>query len=415
MRIERALFCGGVSSFFFDDQRAIKAGADQDGFIYAGQPATAGFTAVRQAGECISVMLLTDTGEIGLGDCAAVQYSGAGGRDPLFVAEAYLPLLRDAVRPVLEGMPIDRVRDACEVVDALEVDGAPLHRALRYGLTQAVLDAKAKAVRRLKTEIICQEYDLPVIAERVPVFGQTGDDRYVGVDKMILKEVEVLPHGLLNSVRDKVGRQGEKLRDYIGWVAERIRRVRLRPGYVPDLHFDVYGTLGLIFDDDPARIADYLASLEDSAPGHALYIEGPVDVEEKPRQIEKLREIKDLLDAKGSGVKIVADEWCNTQEDIVDFADAECCHMIQIKTPDLGAIHHIVESVLYCKQKGLEAYQGGTCNETDISATTCVHLAMAARPDRMLAKPGMGFDEGYMIVNNEMERVIRVLRARSET
>jgi len=39
-----------------------------------------------------------------------------------------------------------------------------------------------------------------------------------------------------------------------------------------------------------------------------------------------------------------------------------------------------------------------------------VHVAMATRPDRMLAKPGMGFDEGFMIVNNEMERIIQVLK-----
>lgn len=415
MRIERALFCAGVSSFFFDDQRAIKGGADQDGFIYSGQPVTPGFTAIRQAGECICVMLVTDTGEIGRGDCAAVQYSGAGGRDPLFVADAYLPILHSAVRPALEGMRVDTFREACDYIETLEADGKPLHRAMQYGLTQAVLDAKAQHGKKLKTEVLCEEYDLPLTAERVPVFGQTGDDRYVGVDKMILKEVDVLPHGLLNSVKDKVGRNGEKLADYIRWVAQRIRSVRLRPDYVPALHFDVYGTLGLIFDDDPGRIADYLASLEEHAQGHALYIEGPVDAEEKPRQIHNLKRIKDLLEQKGSPVKIVADEWCNTREDIIDFADAACCHMLQIKTPDLGGIHNIVESVLYCKRSGLEAYQGGTCNETDVSAATCVHLAMAARPDRILAKPGMGFDEGYTIVNNEMQRISQVLRCKSET
>ncbi len=415
MRIERALFCAGTSSFFFDDQRAIKAGADQDGFIYPGPPATSGFTAIRQAGECICVMLVTDTGEIGLGDCAAVQYSGAGGRDPLFVAEAYLPLLEDFVRPALEGMRVDTARQACESVETLEAEGKPLHRALQYGLTQALLDAKARHDKKLKTEVVCAEYDLPLTPRRIPVFGQTGDDRYVGVDKMILKEVEVLPHGLLNSVRDKVGERGEKLADYVRWVAQRIQRVRLRDAYVPALHFDVYGTLGLIFGDDPVRIADYLASLERHAQGHDLYIEGPVDVGERQRQIESLRAIKDLLEAKGSGVRIVADEWCNTREDIIDFADAGCCHMLQIKTPDLGGIHNIVESVLYCKRSGLEAYQGGTCNETDVSAATCVHLAMAARPDRMLAKPGMGFDEGYTVVNNEMQRIIRAIRWRTET
>ena len=60
----------------------------------------------------------------------------------------------------------------------------------------------------------------------------------------------------------------------------------------------------------------------------------------------------------------------------------------------------------------MEAYQGGTCNETDISATTCVHVALAARPMRMLVKPGMGFDEGMNIVRNEMVRTLAVLKAK---
>jgi len=86
--------------------------------------------------------------------------------------------------------------------------------------------------------------------------------------------------------------------------------------------------------------------------------------------------------------------------------------MVQIKTPDLGSIHNVAESVLYCKERGMEAYQGGTCNETDVSARACVNVALAVRAERVLAKPGMGFDEGYQIVNNEMERTLTLLSAR---
>ncbi len=110
----------------------------------------------------------------------------------------------------------------------------------------------------------------------------------------------------------------------------------------------------------------------------------------------------------------MADEWCNTLEDIRDFTDARACHMVQIKTPDLGGIQNTVDSVLYCKERGMEAYQGGTCNETDVSARACVHVAVAARADLILAKPGMGFDEGFTIVNNEMERILAVAKARRE-
>ena len=159
-------------------------------------------------------------------------------------------------------------------------------------------------------------------------------------------------------------------------------------------------------------MADYVAGLEKAAGPLDLYIEGPVDAGGKEAQIEELDKITRRLAQLGSPVKLVADEWCNTYEDIVDFTDARCCHMVQIKTPDLGGIHNVVESVLYCNLQGMEAYQGGTCNETDVSARACVHLALAARPMRMLVKPGMGFDEGMNIVYNEMHRTLALLKAR---
>jgi len=166
----------------------------------------------------------------------------------------------------------------------------------------------------------------------------------------------------------------------------------------------------LIFDCQSVKIAEYLAVLGEKAGGFPLYIEGPVDVETKAQQIELLGQIKKQLIKLGSPVKIVADEWCNTFNDIVDFTDAACCHMIQIKTPDLGSVHNTVEAILYCKHNGVEAYQGGTCNETDISARVSVHTALAAQAQRILAKPGMGFDEGFMIARNEMSRSLQILK-----
>ena len=68
--------------------------------------------------------------------------------------------------------------------------------------------------------------------------------------------------------------------------------------------------------------------------------------------------------------------WCNTLEDIKSFAE-RAGHIVQIKTPDLGGINNTIEAVLYCREKGMGAYLGGTCNETDISARICTHIAAA--------------------------------------
>jgi methylaspartate ammonia-lyase len=42
----------------------------------------------------------------------------------------------------------------------------------------------------------------------IPMFAQSGEDRYANVDKMIMKNVRALPHGLINSPQ-LVGKDGE--------------------------------------------------------------------------------------------------------------------------------------------------------------------------------------------------------------
>ena len=415
MKIKKVICAGGRTGFFFDDQRAIKKGAKADGAAYIGNPVTEGFSAVRQAGESISVMLLLEDGQIAWGDCAAVQYSGAGGRDPLFLAEDFIPVIENYVAPMLVGRELTSFRRLAEETEAILVNGKRLHTAIRYGVTQAILDAVAKAQKKLMCQVIAQEYGLAPDYRKIPIFTQSGDSRYDNADKMIMKGADVLPHALINHVETKLGKEGEILLDYVKWLRDRILTLRRSEKYLPVLHIDVYGTIGMVFgvNNYPA-MAEYLAKLEEAAKPFKLRIEGPMDAEEREAQMIAMKNLTAEIDRRGIGVELVADEWCNTLEDIKYFADNKAGHMVQIKTPDLGGVNNIVEAVLYCKERGIGAYQGGTCNETDRSAQVCVHLAMAAQPDQILAKPGMGVDEGYMIVYNEMQRILACVREWNE-
>ena len=408
MRIKKVLYAGGRTGFFFDDQKAIKAGAAADGEAYLGEPCTEGFSAVRQAGEAVSVLLLLEDGQLAWGDCAAVQYSGAGDRDPLFLAQTFIPVMEAYVTPALEGQEITTFRDMADKIEGIvTAEGARLHTAIRYGVTQALLDAVAKATGRLMCRVIADEYGCTMSDRLIPIFTQSGDNRYANADKMILKGAQVLPHALINNVDAKLGRHGELLLEYVGWLRERILKLRPSEGYAPVLHIDVYGTIGQVFgNDNHEAMADYLERLSEAAKPFRLRIEGPMDAGGRQEQMEALRGLRREVDARRIPVELVADEWCNTLEDIVYFADNKAGHMIQIKTPDLGGVNNVAEAVLYCKRKGIGAYQGGTCNETERSAQVCVHIAMAVQPDQILAKPGMGMDEGYMIVYNEIQRIL---------
>ncbi len=409
MKIIDVLLSEGKTGFYFDDQRAIKKGAKQDLFIYEGETITDGFTSIRQAGESISVMLVLENGDIAYGDCAAVQYSGAGGRDPLFLAKDFIPFIKEHINPLLINQDFNSFREIAEKIDSLVIEGKRVHTAIRYGVTQALLDAFAKSLHLTMAEVIQKEYKINLPITRIPIFGQCGDERYTNVDKMIIKQVDVLPHALINNIEKKLGFNGELLLNYVTWLRDRIITKRVNDSYNPILHIDVYGTIGIIFDNDAKKMADYIETLANACRPFKLRIEGPMDVENREEQIEALRALREEIDVREIPVELVADEWCNTLEDIKLFADKKAGHMVQIKTPDLGGINNIVEAILYCNEKKIGAYVGGTCNETNISAEATTNIALACHADQVLAKPGMGFDEGYMIVNNEMNRVIKIV------
>ena len=413
MKIVDLICSEGKTGFYFDDQKAIKSGAKHDGLFYIGEPQLEGFTSIRQAGESISVMLVLEDGQVAYGDCAAVQYSGAGGRDPLFLAKDFIPIIENDIKPLLVGRDASNFKSLAEEFDNLQVNGKRLHTAIRYGITQAILDAVAKAKKVTMAEVVKEEYNTGVELKRIPIFTQSGDDRYLNADKMILKGADVLPHGLFNNVIEKLGLKGELLKEYIEWLRDRVLAYKTSEDYNPIFHIDVYGTIGELLKDDTEAMANYLGTLEEAAKPFLLRIEGPMDVGARTEQMEALRDLRVALEAKGINVELVADEWCNTFDDVKYFADNKAGHMIQVKTPDLGGINNTIEALLYCKDLGIGAYIGGTCNETNRSAEICANLAIACGAKQTLAKPGMGVDEGYMIINNEMNRVLALAKTRA--
>ena len=413
MKIVDVLCVPVRSGFYRDDQAAIRAGARHDGFLYDGEPLTPGFDQIREPGTAVSVMLVLHDGQVALGDCAEVQYSAAGGRAPAFCSTDAVALIRDEVAPLLRARAHEDFRGSAELVDGLLIGGERLPAAVRYGVTQALLHAQSLHRGVTMAEVVRDEYRTGIELLPVPLYAQSGDDRYGSVDKMILKEVDVLPHGLINQVEGKLGADGGLLRDYVRWLSQRIQNLRRSSAYAPRLHIDAYGTIGMVFEGDLDAVADYLAELSVCAAPFPLRIEHPIDAGGRDAQVDVYVRLRNLLRERAVPVDIVVDEWCNTLEDIEVFVAAGAADVIHVKTPDLGGVNNTIEALLHVKRNGLAAYCGGTCNETDVSARVSAHVAMACGADQVLAKPGMGVDEGLMIVGNEMTRVAALAAHRS--
>ncbi|MDX8535877.1 methylaspartate ammonia-lyase [Mesorhizobium sp. VK25A] len=409
VHIKEVLLAPGLGGSFYDDQAAIRAGAAQDGFLYVGKPLTEGFLSIRHPASTLSIGLVLADGTIVWGDMMNVQYAGVSGRASLFDAAKIAEITSRIVMPRLLKVDASRFIESCtSVFEAADNQRLPV--AVEYGASQALLRAAAYVKRLTMAEIVCQEFNLPVPKKRVPIYAQSGDDRKLNVDKMILKSVDVLPHGLINS-REKFGVDGEAFVEFVKWVAARTKQIG-EPGYHPVLHFDVYGWIGLEFGLDPQRIADFISKLSETVSDFLLNIESPADFGSTQAQIENYAEIVRVLDSRGVNARICVDEQCNTLEDIRHFAEARAAHIVQIKTPDVGSIADTARAVLICRKNNVGAFVGGSATETDLSARATVHVSVATQADMMLAKPGLGVDEGVSVVGNEQSRLFAMLDRR---
>jgi methylaspartate ammonia-lyase len=432
---------------------------------YTAESSTPGFGRVREVAEGVSVGLVLDTGQVAWGDCVAVAYSGKAGRAAVFRAVDGLTTIREVVNSVLEGRELGSFRGLAAEIDALaesveierplplpepELDEEgmarrefltapfrflrssvgeeeetapaptewvtverPIHTAVRYGVSQALLQAAALSRGVTMAEVIAEEWDLPMPDAPVPIHAQSGGDRRKNADKMIARRVASLPHALVDDIPEQLGADGAALSRYARWLTGRIKELG-DEDYSPTVHLDVHGTFGKICNDQMGCVFGQIYRLSLAVKPYPLRIECPVLLDSREEQIEAMRALRDYARVRRmKGVQLVADEWANTLDDIRAFIDAGAADMIQIKMPDLGSVHNAVEAVLECKAAGVGAFIGGSCAETDVSARASVHVALATRPDIVMAKPGMGVDEGITIVQNEMTRTLAWIRHRN--
>ncbi|HEV59262.1 MAG TPA: hypothetical protein ENN87_17465, partial [Phycisphaerales bacterium] len=188
-RVTRVLALPAVGAYYCEDLAALQSRSISLPERYTAVPVTPGFRRVRQVAEAVSVGLMLDDGRVAWGDCVAVAYSGKAGRDPVFRAEDGMRTVEQTIAPRLQGREITTFRALAEEVDRLtevvqvtrplppppgmtrrelltaplrmwrsgqgqghderEVETVveqverPLHTAVRYGVSQALLRAVA--------------------------------------------------------------------------------------------------------------------------------------------------------------------------------------------------------------------------------------------------------------------------------
>ncbi len=361
--------------------------------------------ALRVPAEVLSIGLELQSGETVWGDAMGVAFDGKSGREAALSTQQVLNQFKKPMEKAFTGLSTEKYRTAWSRIEK-SFAGAPL--SLQYGLSQALLQAVATTRKRTPTEVLCDEWSLPLPSHPPDLHGSCGADRYHAAVKMMLYRLPSHPAGQGDDLKDVLGSRGEKLIQYATWWKKEVRKHG--KDYRPTFHFDLHGLLGKIFKD-ATKTAAYLGKLEKALGPYHCRIESPFVLESREAQIEEYRDLRAALVKNGSSVYIVADEWANTLDDIRAFLAADAVDWIHIKMPDLGPLHDSLQAVVECKRVGVGALLGGSCIETATSAMCSTHVALATQPNLMLLKPGMGFDEALSLATLEINRTLSLIQA----
>jgi methylaspartate ammonia-lyase len=406
MRIAQLIATDGIGGYYWRDQEAIAQGAVRDGFLYEGTPLTEGFESIIQVSSTVLLTGIASDGREIHGDCATVNHAFRSGRQQAPKAPTLISQAEGALSDWISRCDLSSFRQAAKEVDAMEIDGARLHMALRYGMSQLLLQAVAAKRGVTMAEVLADEYGLTLATEPCDLLGSCGGSWYENIDKAILRQLPFFPQTAMVRLD-----QLDELPVYAAWISQRIRKMG-KKDFFPTLHYDLHGLLSLRVGNDLDAAVAYLKQVEEASAPYPVLFEDPLDAGEPAAQLELMGRLREALQKSGSKIKLIADEWCNTKEDVRKFVASGCCDLIQIKMPDLGGVDNTVEACMTCNEGNVGVYLGGSCNETDISARVAAHVALAVRPVEFLGKPGLGVDEGIMIVTNEMRRAIRSYQQR---
>ncbi|MEP7261287.1 MAG: methylaspartate ammonia-lyase [Usitatibacter sp.] len=397
MQIRRVAFSEGIGGYWVNDQPAVQAGATRDGFFFKGNAVTPGFDAIREPSVAFCATVELADGQLAHGDCVTVFNAGCAGR-PRPLRAADLPKVREVAGNLLDGKSFATFREAAGVLDQLGDETWALPVA--FGLSQALLSAAALDRKEPMARVLLDEYGIQRAAEPPKFAGSCGGEWELNVDKAIARRVAMFPQSAIQTRAEC-----ERLPEYVSWIVKRV--AQLAPGgYAPDLHFDFHASLGRMHGNNEERICDYLADIVTRAGPYKVYFEDPMLSANAEEALQRMARLRERLDSRGPDCGLIADEWANAPGEMVRFAKAKAAHAIQIKVPDNGSLVTTIAAMRSCREHGILPYLGGSCNETDISARATVHVGIAFSAWRLFTKPGMGFDEGLMVMTNEMARTL---------
>jgi methylaspartate ammonia-lyase len=262
----------------------------------------------------------------------------------------------------------------------------PLHPALQYGLTTALLQAVAAVNRESVAALVAREYEETLTETAVPLQITLDDETIQTARTILITHVASLGYTTSkNNHKAMLGANGERLQRHVREVAAWLPTVD--DSFQPALHLDLRDSFRELFDNDEGKILGALVGLDQAAKPYILHIQNPVWQDSCEEQLKSLEKLKGYLAFRRIKLKLVADAWVDSLADVTDFANSKVCHMVHVELPRLGNLEAGITAVRHLKSQNQSIILSGE----DRPLTT--HIALATQPTILSGSPQLHYNE----------------------
>lgn len=370
------------------------------------------------AGECVLVGVVLNDGRTAWGHCEPLPAATDTVR---IVQQQITPILRDqpvASVPALisqiddlrESVPITRIVQPLPASSAsgatlsrrrlltgfLTEDTAktevahesrPVHPAIRFGLSQALMQALALSQNKPVVAILQEIYDLPATRTAVPLLVDANEANLALVKPVMLTAVAAVGYntGHTNH-KQTLGPNAERLQAHVRRVQAWLSATA--PDAQPAIHLNIQGGFTELYDLDAGKLLGALYGLEQAARPYALTIENLV-AGEVTAVTQTLQTLQSYLKTRQMRVKLAAGDSLFSAADLETVIQASAVHQVHFDPAWFGSIPQILQFVQACHQQGNAVILHGR----NASAATAVALAIAAGVQVLSGPPDQLFNE----------------------
>ncbi len=293
------------------------------------------------------------------------------------------------------------------------IETRPLLPAVRFGLSQAILNAVALSRRQTPTAVLAEAYGLPWPDAMVPLHVEVNDTTITAVQPVLGTHVAAFGYSTAGgNPQTMLGADAERLQAHVrqvaAWLAAATPPAKpaitlnlegATPPARPAIHLNLQGAFTELYGHNEGKILGALYGLEQAAKPYPLVVENVVGGDfTAVRKV--MQHLYGYLRLRRMTTQLSAGASLFSPDELRELTAATAVHHIHLNSTQFGSIHETIHFMLTCQAQGMKVtlYADGS------GVATAVVMALLTGAQALSGPPDLLYNEMAKIMHTEKQQ-----------